>query len=472
MVEKQKIVWSPTPKQWEAFQILQDRITTELFYGGAAGGGKTYLGCVWVCFTCLKYSGARMLVCRNKLKDIKTSTFLTIMDILRAWGFKKDRDFFYNSTENIIRFYNDSTIYFRELFFYPSDPEFDSLGSTEYTGVFIDEGAQVTSKAKNIVMSRIRYKLDEFGIIPKLLIASNPGKNFLYYEYYKPHKEGTLKPYRKFLPSLVYDNPYISKYYIENLKKLDKISKERLLHGNFEYDDDPAKLFEYDNLLNMFTNLYVKKDGELKYISVDVARYGEDKTTIILWDGFYITKMWMYGKDDYVGPPTEFVKAKLINIMTEYAVPRSQVIIDEDGIGGGLVDVLKGVKGFVANSRPFSREQSVRALPMVRRNIPLEHNYGNLKAQCFFSAAEQVNRNEVGIYSGIANEFKDKLIEDLEQIKKHNPDKDGKLMVTPKDIIKQNIGRSPDYGDAFMMRFYFEVVVNPPLCFGTLDVGN
>jgi len=111
-------------------------------------------------------------------------------------------------------------------------------------------------------------------------------------------------------------------------------------------------------------------------------------------------------------------------------------------------------------------------LPMVRRNIPLEHNYGNLKAQCFFSAAEQVNRNEVGIYSGIANEFKDKLIEDLEQIKKHNPDKDGKLMVTPKDIIKQNIGRSPDYGDAFMMRFYFEVVVNPPLCFGTLDVGN
>lgn len=408
-----------------------------------------------------------MLVCRNKLADIKTSTFLTIMDVLREWGFLKDRDFFYNSTENIIRFYNGSTIYFKQLFFYPSDPEFDSLGSTEYTGVFIDEGAQVTSKAKNIVMSRIRYKLDEFGIVPKLLIASNPGKNFLYYEFYKPHKEGTLKPYRKFLPSLVYDNPYISKYYIENLKKLDRISKERLLHGNFEYDDDPAKLFEYDNLINMFTNSFVKKDGTLKYISVDVARFGEDKTTIIVWEGFYIIETKMYGKKD-----TKFIEAEIEAAMLKHSIPRSQVVVDEDGVGGGIVDSLKGVKGFVNNSRPFTRESALRAIPLVRRSVPLEHNYGNLKSQCFFIAADFVNKNLVGIYKGVPIQFQEKLIEDLEQIKRHNPDRDGKLMVTPKDLIKQNIGRSPDYGDAFMMRFYFEARTTPPMVFGSLDTSR
>lgn len=386
------------------------------------------------------------------------------MDILRDWGLRKDHDFFYNASENIIRFYNGSTIYFKELFFYPSDPEFDSLGSTEYTGVFIDEGAQVTSKAKNIVMSRIRYKLDEFGIVPKLLIASNPGKNFLYYEFYKPWKEGTLKPYRKFLPSLVYDNPYISKYYIQNLRKLDKISKERLLHGNFEYDDDPSKLFNYDNLINMFTNQYVKEDGALKYLSVDVARFGEDKTTIFLWEGFYIIKAWSWEKKD-----TVFVKEQLEKIMLEHQVPRSQVVIDEDGIGGGIVDNLKGVKGFVNNARAFSRETTIKQVPYVRKEIPMEYNYGNLKAQCYFIAADFVNQNKVGIYPGIPVELKEKLIEDLEQIKKHNPDKDGKLMVTPKETIKQNIGRSPDYGDAFMMRFYFEATVSPPLFFGTLD---
>jgi hypothetical protein len=36
-------------------------------------------------------------------------------------------------------------------------------------------------------------------------------------------------------------------------------------------------------------------------------------------------------------------------------------------------------------------------------------------------------------------------------------DKDGKLSIVPKEMIKENIGRSPDEWDSIMMRYYFEL---------------
>jgi hypothetical protein len=71
--------------------------------------------------------------------------------------------------------------------------------------------------------------------------------------------------------------------------------------------------------------------------------------------------------------------------------------------------------------------------------------------------AELVNNGQIGIYPGIKTEWKELLIGDLEQIKKHNADKDGKLQVTPKDAIKELLGRSTDFSDAMMMRVWFEL---------------
>ena len=54
--------------------------------------------------------------------------------------------------------------------------------------------------------------------------------------------------------------------------------------------------------------------------------------------------------------------------------------------------------------------------------------------------------------------FKEDLIEELEQVKAKDPDSDEKrLYLTPKEKVKEQIGRSPDYSDALMMRFIFEL---------------
>jgi len=435
--------WKPSQKQYKALEYLQDKETTEVLYGGGAGGGKSHLGCAWLIICCLNYPGTRYLMGRAHLKSLKESTLLTFFRICKEWGLKVNQDFKYNQISGTISWANGSEVYLKDLFNYPSDPEFDELGSTEYTASFIDEASQISEKAYNIVRSRIRYKLDEFGLVPKILIATNPTKNFIYAEFYKPSTENNLPNHRKFIPALVQDNPYMSKHYIENLKKLDENSKQRLLFGNWEYDDDPSHLFDYNKILQMFDNVNIAKGK--KIITADIARYGQDRTVIIVWNHLEIIKIYSF-KEQGLRDTRLFLE----KIMKEFDVTKDRVVVDEDGLGGGVKDELK-CQGFINNSRPIERKQPTSAFT----NIP-SHNFGNLKSQCYFLLADYVNQGKIGIRE-CPNDVKKLIVQDLEQIKRKDPDKDGKLYVTPKEEIKENIGRSPDYGDALMMRMLFEL---------------
>lgn len=444
-----EVRWKPSKRQSQAFDYLLDKKTTELFYGGGAGGGKSFLGCVWSVYMCLAYPGVRGLMGRAVLKSLKESTLLTFFQVCKMWNLKKEVDYRYNSMAGVISFTNGSEIYLKDLFLYPSDPEFDSLGSTEYTFAFLDEVSQITEKAKNIVMSRLRYKLDEFELIPKMLMASNPTKNFAYREYYKPHVEGKLPNYRKFVPALVGDNPYISNYYEQNLKKLDKISKERLLYGNWEYDDDPARLFEYEKILDMF-NMDVSVDQQrYRWLTVDVARFGDDRTVIIYWKGLQISKIWAIEKEDL-----SQTRKRIEIIAKTNQIPTSQIVIDEDGIGGGIIDELKSkgwnVNGFVNNSRAYDPKT-------IKKTQLVMQNFANLKAQCYFKLADYINQAKIGCYEDIPIRYKELIVEDLEQIKAKNVEKDLKIRITDKEEIKENLGRSPDFADAMMMRMLGEV---------------
>lgn len=375
---------------------------------------------------------------RSVLKSLKTSTLLTFFEICRKWKLKKEVDYDYKAHEGLIKWANGSGIYLKELFAWPSDPEFDNLGSTEYTGGFIDEGSQVTIKAKNILTSRFRYKLEEFNLIPKLLIASNPCKHWAYYEFYKPNKEKTLPYFRKFIQSLATDNPKISPHYIENLKKLDKNSRERLLFGNWEYDDDPTRLFEYDNLIDLFTNEALRG---LSYCVVDVAGRGRDRTMITIWDGLFITKIYNMNN---------ISSEELDEILIRHNVPRSRCVVDEDGVGFGLVKDMKTIKGFVNNSKPITKHKEDETEKTL-------HNYRNLKAQCWFQLANYISEGRIGIFRDIKIELREMIIEDLEQIKQKDPGKDAPLNILSKEEIKLVLGRSTDIGDAIMMRMYFEL---------------
>jgi len=433
------ITFKPTKKQFLALEYLNDSETEELLFGGGAGGGKSVLGCFWLVSSCLRYKESRWLLGRAKLKTLKESTVKTLFDVLKnIFKFTKDVHYTYNAIEGVVKFVNGSEIVFKDLFLYPSDPEFDSLGSSEYTGAFLDECSEITHKAKEIVMTRLRYKINEFDIIGKLLACTNPCKNWAYHQFYKLWSNKEKMTSRKFIQALVKDNPNIPKQYIENLKKRDKVTKERLLLGNWHYEDDPAKLMDYDKILDIFTNSYVKTEGGAKYLTIDPARFGQDKTVIMVWEGLYITKIFAYKTTDM-----KFIEEKITQLAEQEQISRSNIVVDEDGIGGGIKDHLTGIRGFVNNSTPINQGNEVT-------------NYQNLKTQCYFKLAELINSGKIG--ANIENEtYKELIIEDLEQVKRKDIDDDGKVKLVNKETVKENMGRSPDFSDCMMTRMFFEL---------------
>ena len=418
-----------TAKQKEALKYMLDDTTTELLYGGAAGGGKSYLLVAYAIITSLKYPGVRGLIGRSKLDALKKTTLNTFFDVCSQWDIKSGEHYTYNAQSNIITFYNGSEIILKDLFLYPSDANFDSLGSLELTYACIDEANQITEKAKNVLSSRLRYKLDEYGLIPKLYMSCNPAKGWVY-NIYKNSRDNTLPQHKKFIQALVTDNKHISKHYTAQLNKLDEISKARLLRGDWEYDDSKDALIEYDAIINMFSN--VVPTGE-KYITADIARFGKDKTAIYLWNGLQVAEVVVLDMSSMVD-----VANKIKEIQQREGVKLSNIIVDEDGVGGGAKDILR-CKGFVNNSKAIRGE-----------------NYQNLKTQCYYKLADLINKGQIG-FSTNDIKLKELLIQELEQVRRVNMDKDTKLSILSKDKIKDLIGRSPDYSDALMMRCYYEL---------------
>lgn len=421
------------PKQNNAVYYLKDNVTEELLYGGAAGGGKSALGCLWLIENCQKYPGSRWLMGRSKLKTLKETTLATFFELISKLDIFDQ--FHYNDNKGLITHINGSEILLKDLYLYPSDPNFDSLGSLEITGAFIDECNQIVFKAWQIVKSRIRYKLAEFGLTPKILGTCNPAKNWVYGTFYKPSRDKNLIEYRKFIQALPKDNPHLHPSYMQALLRLDNNSKQRLYYGNWEYDDDPAALISFEKIGNIFTNTFARS-GE-KYISADIARYGSDTTTIIVWDGLRAIRIIQLVKK-----PTTWVARTISDLREEYKVPLNQIIVDEDGVGGGVVDQLQ-CKGFVNNSSPINGE-----------------NFNHLKSQCYFKLAEIINTDQLFV-NCTDPDIKSCIMEELEQVKQHNMDKDVKKQVIPKDLVKELIGRSPDISDSLMMRMYYEVYPMP-----------
>lgn len=416
-------------KQENAVYFLKDQETEELLYGGAAGGGKSAFGCLWLIENCLLHKETRWLLGRAKLKTLKETTLNTFFELTSKLGLQNQ--FSFNAQSNTIKWTNGSEILLKDLFLYPSDPNFDGLGSLEITGAFIDECNQISYKAWQIVKSRIRYKL--VNNRPKMLGTCNPAKNWTYAEFYKPDRDKTLPAYRKFIQALPKDNKHLPETYVNSLSRLDKTSKERLLFGNWEYDDDPSALIDTDSIQDYFSHLHVTGKGA-KYLTIDVARKGKDKTIFRIWHGWLCVKRYEIAK----GPLTDVVaKAKAIQI--EHGISLNYTVADEDGVGGGVVDFL-GCKGFINNSKPL-----------------LDENYENLKSQCSIRMAEKIVARET---AEICTDVQARAMtsEEMEQVKMKDIDKDGKPAIVSKDIVKEKLGRSPDEWDSIMMRFYFELV--------------
>ena len=425
------------PNFFQRQQIALDYLATEndveqVLYGGSAGSGKTRLGCTWQILRRLKYAGTRSLIGRSKLDTLKKTTLKTFFEVAEYLGLKVGTHYTINMQSNTITFFNKSEIYLMDLFSYPSDPNFEDLGSLEITDYFIDEVSEISEKAVSIVHSRCRFKLNEYQLKPKGLMTCNPSKGWIYNEFYLKHKNGELPPHRAFVQALPTDNPELPPSYLEALQRLPEYDRKRLYEGNWEFDDDSDKLFNTFNLNQMFRNEIVG-DGTF-YITGDIARFGRDKTILIVWNGWTIVEMVELVRSGIVETST-----RIQELVKQYNVRLSNVLLDEDGVGGGAVDITKA-RGFMNGSKAVHSDK-----------------YVNLKTECYYKLAEVIENGKLTI---LAASNKERIIKELETIKRYRSDSDSKNRVTPKEEIKRLHGFSPDIADSMMMRAYFDLKPN------------
>ena len=420
-----------TKKQSETFKILLDKTHREVLYGGAKGSGKSYLGSVWVLYMCLTYPGIRALIGRTVLTQLRVTTIKTLLDLFKECGINPEH-YTYNQQSNELKFFNGSEIVFRDLQYNPSDPNYDSLGGLELTIAFIDEVAQVSRQAYDVVRSLLRYKINEYKLKPTLFMSCNPSQSWLKQEFYLPHIQGTLDATKIFIQALPTDNKFLPAEYLDILRNLPPKQMKRLYLGDWNYEQEEDSLFDFDTIgASIFRT--PPDTNQKKYMSVDVARFGSDRSVAVIWVGNVITEILTYTKLS-----TTELSAEITDLIAKYGIHPQNIVIDSDGVGGGVADQIRG-KNFINNSAPLHKQ-----------------NYTNLKSQCYIKLSEMFKEGLISINVLDPNTI-DTLTQELLSVRLKDTDKDNKVGVHSKDEMKKILGTSPDISDAVMMKMLFEV---------------
>lgn len=413
---------------------------------------------------CRNFPGIRIGLGRKELVRLKQTTVVSLLREVHPLLGVKDFEFTYNEQKSIITYVNGSSILLVDLAWQPSDPEFDRLGSLNLTHTVIEEGGEVIKKARDIFTSRKnRFLNNEYGIVGKSITTCNPSENFLKTEYYKPYKKAggggyqiweygkvevngeLLTAYRAFIKSLATDNPFVSRNYIEVLRKLPEAERKRLLEGNWDFKDSDFMLFKSSTIdKSLREQLAIGK----KAIGVDVSDSGEDCTILSYVEANILVEQQEVEIDKSLeaNPIGEQIALAVVQFAQQrgFTSAMSKMIgIDTLGVGASTRDFMKKVgwpvREFIAGAGSLG-------------------NFKNLRGETIYGLSQALEGGTFGIYVRL------KTLEILrDQLMPHEYTTEERVvLVTAKKKIKEVLGVSPDYAESAYIAFWVAQGDNDP----------
>jgi len=256
------------------------------------------------------------------------------------------------------------------------------------------------------------------------------------------HKGDLITPIsRSFICARVEDNRYyMATGYKATLQALPEPLRAKLLYGEFKtgFEDHPFQLIptEWLELAIKRYETGVKPDVPLSCIGVDVARGGADRTVITLR-----TRNWVAPQRAYPGamtPDGETVAQLVLSLRGACLCP---VNVDVIGVGASAFDCLRrhiGNKAIALNASQASDT-----------NDKTGHiSFVNRRAQWWWLLREALDPSSG---QDIALPPDRELLSDLAAPRYKHVVRG--VQVESKDDIKQRIGRSPDKGDSLVYAF-------------------
>lgn len=257
----------------------------------------------------------------------------------------------------------------------------------------------------------------------------------------------TIKNYKKPVPHLL-----SAQWVMDKLLEwgIDHPLFQSKVLGEFP-DVDDSTIIQLGDVEAAQSRTHLPEKKAPRFIGVDVARYGDDRTVFTELTGTVHTRTKSLVKRD-----TMTVTGELVNfIKEEYNGEHVIVTIDATGIGSGVYDRMVELKKQKDSPIPktcriveihfgMSVNKIQRGKDPTDKEKLEQDTYGNLKALIFFDLAQAL-KNELRLR-------KDAVYENELPTIKYSFTSSGKTMVESKEDYKKRTGKkSPDHADSLAL---------------------
>ena len=280
---KKTVLFEPFQKQEYFLDCVFNTDFTVIIYGGGIRSGKTFAGLGALILLSVVYPGSRWAVVR---KDNPTLTRNTLPSWEKIKPDKSIRSFNYKTMT--AEFWNGSKI----IFFpenYDKDKELNRWKGLEVNGFLLEEMNELQEVSFNKAIERAgSYIIPGNNPQPRPLVLGtvNPSFGWVKSKIYDSWKNNTLPKNFTFIEAKIFDNPYISEQYKENLRSLPKYQYRVFVLGDWDArlktGGEFFKSFEPDKHIhptsfNPDYPIHVSIDSNvLPYVSVQIHQIIED----------------------------------------------------------------------------------------------------------------------------------------------------------------------------------------------------
>ena len=423
MVEKKIIRVKLTLKQTQCWDAFWDPVITQILFGGAMGGGKSYIGCL------LFDRYANWIIKKFNLQPTKYPINLGFMGRYRAVDFNDTTletwkritpDHYYIRTQ-------DKEIVIEDKVKYAyggmdSQEAVSKFSSAEFAVVFIDQAEECDRDKIAVLMSRFRLKINGIPLPYKTLFTANPKNCFLKDEFVLGND-----PKKVYIPALPSENPYLPDTYMASVRDAFKHRPELLLaYLKGSWDSlEGADIIIKDIWVREASEVHISYVGRPKKVfGADIARYGDDRTVVYYLEGTDIKDEMIFGQKD-----TMYTAGK-IHIWAQEKKP-DLIGVDVIGLGAGVVDRLREMGDKVLEYNGAGKPQN-------------EEKFGNLRAESWWNVGRRFAEKDIRL-----TKQDDELRRELSCVSYLI--KNGKIWAEPKENVKKRLSRSPDKADAYII---------------------
>ena len=409
-----------TLKQDQAFEHLINEEDCSVLYGGAKGGGKTFLLCLWafqyskwlIDFWGLekqKFPIPVGFMGRKRGVDFTKTTLETWKEIIpsQCYGIKEQ------DKEIIIE---DKV----KIFFGGLDDEdvVNKFNSAELVFLAVDQTEETKRSDLSVLQASLRRTHNGKTPPYKKLYTANPAECWLKEDFINNPKEHFY-----YIPALPSDNSHLPSNYIKTLEdtfSYDPILLAAYKDGNWDLLQSHATLITQSSL-DLLKGLIISPVFNKSIVACDPAIGGDECVLYYMENGEIMDTLILHIND------TQKIGAEAIAFMNKHHC--DNFICDAIGIGKGVVDYVrasrKNVMEIISSEEAINKDYNANlrsemwnfvATKIYRREIP-------------YPKDEKLRRQLCGVkYKSEANRFE----------------------LVRKDITKKELGESPDRADTFI----------------------